>query len=96
MQPFCNNKFALERNDIHNDAALVYQKLTLQQQKVLQCIALGSSCKAIAAKLGITLNTVKNHLKHIYKKTSVNTMAQAIPWYYTLGVREERSKLQRY
>ncbi|MBK7098244.1 MAG: helix-turn-helix transcriptional regulator [Sphingobacteriales bacterium] len=50
---------------------------------MLLCLAQGNSYKDIANKLGIKFNTVKNHLKHIYKKTGVSSMIQATAWYYT-------------
>lgn len=60
------------------------QRLTDREREILLCLAQGNSYKDIAKKLGIKFNTVKNHLKHIYKKTGVSSMIQATAWYYTL------------
>jgi DNA-binding CsgD family transcriptional regulator len=43
--------------------------LSDRQAEVTQALLLGKSDKEIAALLNIELNTVKTHLKHIYRKT---------------------------
>jgi DNA-binding CsgD family transcriptional regulator len=43
--------------------------LSDRQAEVTQALLLGKSDKEIAALLKIELNTVKTHLKHIYRKT---------------------------
>jgi DNA-binding CsgD family transcriptional regulator len=45
--------------------------LSGRQTDVTQTLLLGKSDREIAAFLDITLNTVKTHLKHIYRKTGV-------------------------
>jgi DNA-binding CsgD family transcriptional regulator len=45
--------------------------LSSRQTDVTQILLLGKSDREIAALLEIELNTVKTHLKHIYRKTGV-------------------------
>ncbi len=48
------------------------QKLTTQETKVAELVALGATNKQAAEKLGITEKTVKFHLTNVYKKLGVN------------------------
>lgn len=43
------------------------EQLTRRQYQILRGLAVGQSNKSIAAELGITENTVSNHLLVIYK-----------------------------
>ncbi len=52
---------------------MTYPELTPTEQKVLDQLLLGKSNKAISEELGISINTVKTHLKHVFKKTGVKS-----------------------
>jgi DNA-binding NarL/FixJ family response regulator len=45
---------------------------------VLRLLPSGSSNKAIAAQLGLSENTVKTHLSHIFAKLGVQSRAEAV------------------
>lgn len=60
---------------IHNDF------LTAREHEVLQWVAVGKSNYEISIILGISLNTVKNHLKRIFSKMNVTSRAQAVAGY---------------
>jgi DNA-binding NarL/FixJ family response regulator len=51
--------------------------LTAREIEILQCITEGNSNKDIAAALFISIETVKSHVKHIYKKLNVNNRVEA-------------------
>lgn len=51
--------------------------LTARERQILALIDDGLSNKEIAARLGIELSTVKNHVHHILDKTSATRRAQA-------------------
>ncbi|MBI4657249.1 MAG: response regulator transcription factor [Verrucomicrobia bacterium] len=53
-------------------------KLTDRELQVLSCAAQGMSGKAIAAKLGISVNTVSMHNRNIYEKLQVHSRVEAI------------------
>jgi DNA-binding NarL/FixJ family response regulator len=53
------------------------QELTVREQEILAALAKGSLNKEIADNLGITVNTVRTHLKHIYEKLHVQTRTEA-------------------
>lgn len=44
---------------------------------MLKLLVAGQSNQEIAQELVVSINTVKDHLKHIYRKLGVNTRLQA-------------------
>lgn len=52
-------------------------KLTGREQEVLELLSKGFLYKEISDQLGITLPTVKSHLKQIYEKLRVQTRTEA-------------------
>jgi LuxR family maltose regulon positive regulatory protein len=51
--------------------------LSAQEQRVLRLIAAGRNNSQIAADLVVSVNTVKVHIKNIYRKLSVNSRLEA-------------------
>lgn len=62
--------------------------LSNREQDIIQQLALGKSNKEIARVFELTENTVKFHLKSIYKKLSVNSRTQSIVVAKNLGIIE--------
>ena len=54
------------------------EKLTAREQAILSLLAKGSYYKEIAAELGISANTVRNHLHGIYGKLHVQSRTEAV------------------
>ena len=52
--------------------------LTDKEKEVLKHLTMGLSYKLIAAKMDISIETVRTHLKHIYAKLHVNSSTQAV------------------
>ncbi|MCC6233915.1 MAG: response regulator transcription factor [Verrucomicrobiales bacterium] len=52
--------------------------LTEREWQVLQLAARGKQHGEISAELGIAVNTVKNHFRHIYEKLGVGTLTEAV------------------
>ena len=52
--------------------------LTAREREVLTLLADGLGNKQIAARLGISANTVKTHLELLFEKLGVSTRAQAV------------------
>ncbi len=52
--------------------------LTGREQEVLDLMATGMRDKEIAAQLGITGNTVRTHIRHIYEKLQVQGRVEAV------------------
>ncbi|HLO31379.1 MAG TPA: LuxR C-terminal-related transcriptional regulator [Anaerolineales bacterium] len=57
---------------------LLIEPLTLREIEVLKLIEAGCSNQAIAAKLVISIATVKRHISNLYAKLGVKTRTQAI------------------
>jgi len=60
--------------------------VTSRERGILELIAQGRSNKDIARSLGVAPETVKTHLKNIFKKLSVKTRAHAIARAQSLGL----------
>ena len=52
--------------------------LTPHETRVLKMLVAGSSYKTIAVTLGVSLNTVSFHIRHIYDKLDVHSKAEAV------------------
>jgi LuxR family maltose regulon positive regulatory protein len=52
--------------------------LTARERAILELVAQGQSNKEIGRALGISPETVKTHLEHVYGKLAVERRAQAI------------------
>ena len=55
-----------------------FAELTRREREVLELIASGMSNQAIAAKLGLSANTISNHISSIFGKLQVSSRAEAI------------------
>ena len=58
-------------NDKLNEIVLRY-KLSSQEEKVLNLLVQNLTKKEIAENLYLSVNTIKNHVSNIYKKTGMN------------------------
>jgi DNA-binding NarL/FixJ family response regulator len=58
-------------------AASDVDKLTPREQEVLSLLARGCLYKEIGDRLGISVTTVRTHLKHIYEKLHVQSRTEA-------------------
>jgi DNA-binding NarL/FixJ family response regulator len=54
------------------------EPLTAKEQQVVTAMVDGLSYKMIATRLGITLETVRQHIKNIYRKLHVNSKSEVI------------------
>ena len=59
--------------------------LTEREGAILQALARGLSNDAIAKELWITKQTVKFHLRNIYRKLDVSNRTEAVRWSYEQG-----------
>ncbi len=64
---------SMQQRDAGND----YQ-LTNREKEILQSLSRGNSFKLIAADLGISLDTVRTHIKRIYDKLHVRSQIEAV------------------
>jgi two-component system nitrate/nitrite response regulator NarL len=55
--------------------------LTRREMEVLSDLASGQTNKQIARDLGVSLNTIKFHVRNLYQKLAVNSRGQAISMY---------------
>ena len=56
-------------------------QLTSREKEILQHLAQGYSNKEIAAKLELSVSTVRTHIEHIYEKLRVHCRTQAAAKY---------------
>ena len=53
------------------------EQFTTAEQRIMQLLAEGHSNKKIGKECNLSVNTVKTHLRHIYRKLGVNDRTQA-------------------
>lgn len=58
------------------------ESLTDREKTILAALAKGRTNTELAADLGISINTVKFHLRNLYEKLGLQNRAQAIAFYY--------------
>lgn len=67
---------------LHRSIGRMYSReanpLTIRETAVLSLAAEGLSTGAIAQQLGISSNTVKNHLRNVHQKLGVRCRAHAV------------------
>ncbi|MBF9142859.1 response regulator [Hymenobacter properus] len=59
-------------------AASAEERLTPREQDIVTAVEEGLSYKLIADALGITLDTVKNHLRAVYRKLHINSKGELL------------------
>lgn len=52
--------------------------LSAKEEQVVQCVVEGLSYKLVADRMGITINTVRHHIRNIYSKLHINSKAELI------------------
>ena len=60
--------------------------LTARELEVLRLVALGRETQQIADELGISLHTVRNHVRHFRRKLNATTKLQAVLTAMRLGI----------
>ncbi len=65
-------------------------KLSPREQEVLELLTKGATNKEIAASLGVSTNTVKNHLKNILEKLHLENRVQAAAYALREGLARDR------
>lgn len=53
-------------------------QLTPREKEILASLSSGNSYKMIAAQLGISLDTVRTHIKKVYEKLQVHSQTEAV------------------
>ena len=73
---------------------LVFPQLTDREREVLDLVAQGRANPAIAAKLGLSQKTVRNHVSNILTKLQVADRAQAIVQARDAGLGQQSRRLK--
>ena len=81
-----------ENNESKVDIAPIHSLISERESAVLNLVIKGETNTVIAEHLYISVNTVKNHLKNIYKKMGVSSRAQAVAKYLETSKTTESSK----
>ena len=68
------------------------QLLSERELEVLSCMFDGQTTLQIAARLFISENTVKTHVRHIFEKLEVSTRAEAVGKAMQLGIIKKRDE----
>lgn len=71
------NQFEQSQVKDAEGSEFAFQPLSTREMEILTCITRGKSNKEIAQQLGISRQTVKNHMTSILRKLAVNDRTQA-------------------
>jgi DNA-binding NarL/FixJ family response regulator len=77
MSPEIARKVVTLFRDFHPPERADYQ-LTPHETRLLKLLVEGHSYKTAATELGVTVNTVSFHLRHIYEKLQVHSKSEAV------------------
>jgi len=77
-------RLSLPYVDIGTLASDPLDTLTKRERELLRALANGLTNEQIAARIGISHNTVKYHLKNLYDKLGVKNRAMAVALYMTI------------
>jgi DNA-binding NarL/FixJ family response regulator len=66
--------------------------LTLREREVLELICQGLTDKEISGKLGLSRNTVRNHVAALYGKIDVHRRSAAVVWARERGITGPKTK----
>lgn len=80
-----------ENNESKVNIAPIHNMISERESAVLKLVIQGQTNTVIAEHLYISVNTVKNHLKNIYKKMGVSSRAQAVGKYLESSKTTENS-----
>ena len=70
-----NNRESIRR---HADIRARFLTLSGREKEVLQSLVDGNSYKMVAAEMGISVDTVRSHIRNIYDKLHVNSKSEAV------------------
>lgn len=72
--------------DSHSELAALPEPLTAREVEILRLLAAGDSNKTIAARLSISVHTVKHHISSILTKLGVSSRTEAVALGLKLGL----------
>ena len=75
-----------ETQAVEKDKLSVAELLSARECNIISLIARGQSNKEVARDLGISPETVKSHMKHIFEKLEVEKRTQAVARAQSLGL----------
>ena len=76
--------------DIHRQPAMRNPNLTPRQAEVLRHLAAGCSTAQIAQLMGITVETVRNHVRHLLRALGVHSRLEAVALAHRDGLLPDR------
>ena len=74
----CHDKLPAPRNAPDQGPLLTVEALTEREQEVLRHVSSLLTNAELASEMYISVNTVKTHLKHIYRKLAATRRGEAI------------------
>lgn len=86
---------ALHRGSNSKAQILTLDELTERERQVLGLICEGQDDQAMSDTLGLSRNTVRNHIAALYRRIGVNRRAAAILWAQERGITRDDALMPR-
>ena len=78
MQPNSSTEISKQQKSTEKTSSNQESELTMREQEIVIGLVDGLSYKMIADRMAISLDTVRAHIRNIYKKLHVNSKAEVI------------------
>lgn len=73
-------------SSIQDDGGI--EQLTDREKEILECLARGAHTKEVATKLQLSYETIRSHVKNIYRKLHVGTRTEAVRRYVRFSINQ--------
>jgi DNA-binding NarL/FixJ family response regulator len=82
---------ALRRGSVVNGGTSELDQLSVREREVLGLICQGQDDREMTRTLGLSRNTVRNHIAALYRKIGVNRRSAAIIWARERGITSDEA-----
>lgn len=91
ISPDLTEKIIKENTTSNTCDATYFNYLTFKENQVMQLLKQGNSYKEVGNALNISLNTVRMHIKNLYRKLNIKTKDELISFHSKINTKEKKT-----